>query len=60
MTDTTRTPEPTLGTALDRMFQRARDEEDAKRHGPQCFDGDLLNCGWPNLHAAKNPVADAK
>ena len=44
-------PDPTLSTPLDRMIQCAKDEEDAKRHGPQCFDADgLLVCGWPKLH----------
>ena len=45
---------PILGTPLDRLVQRAKDEEAAKRHGPQCYaDGDVTSvpqCGWPELH----------
>ena len=42
---------PILSTPLDRMIQRAKDEEAAKRHGAQCFNADgTPECGWPELH----------
>lgn len=47
------TTRPTLITPYDRLIQRAKDAEAAKLHGPQCFDGALLICGWPELHVAK-------
>jgi hypothetical protein len=34
------------------LRDRLQQAKDAKLHGPHCFDGKLLVCGWPELHRA--------